>query len=441
MQALTRAKHADIDELHDLIQTAHTPRERAARQFVIDAFRHKMPRLIPFAFENESLLKLASYLLNYTTGSPATLFQYVFGVHRFCQWIDKRPDDMIRDIILDKTTIDAYLQHIDAFVGDLRAEHLAPGTINNHVKGVKALFRTNGIPLILPYRLPKRVTYPDRAPTPEELSKLVNVAALRDKVVLCFIALGGFRVGTLTKLQYRHVKTDLEAGRLPVHVHVEAEITKGKYHAYDTFLGQEAIDYLTAYLDARTTGNERRESGHIRGMPPEAIHDASPIIRNEHSTTVKPVTPAQIHRTIHGHLLQTGIVAKGNRHTRRYPMRVHSIRKYFRTQLGAISTMPTDYIDYMMGHTVSTYNDIRMKGIEFLRTLYASSGLSIRPKTRISKIERLTMFAESLGLNPNEVLSRDAVAMPHRTLIDPNERTIAVLNQALKEAILKELQQ
>jgi hypothetical protein len=49
------------------------------------------------------------------------------------------------------------------------------------------------------------------------------------------------------------------------------------------------------------------------------------------------------------------------------------------------------------------------------------------------------MFAESLGLNPDEVLSRDALAKPHRTVIDPEQNQIDVLNAALKEAILQEL--
>jgi hypothetical protein len=79
-----------------------------------------------------------------------------------------------------------------------------------------------------------------------------------------------------------------------------------------------------------------------------------------------------------------------------------------------------------------------MKGIEHLRNLYASSGLSIQPKTQLSKIERLKIFAESLGLNPDDVLSRDALTQPHRTVIDQT-RTIEVLNQALKDAILMEL--
>ena len=80
-----------------------------------------------------------------------------------------------------------------------------------------------------------------------------------------------------------------------------------------------------------------------------------------------------------------------------------------------------------------------MKGIPFLRNLYDSSGLSIRPKTILSNIDRLKMFAESLGLNPDEVLSRDALAMPHRTIVNSENRKIEVLNQALKQAIIKEL--
>lgn len=48
-----------------------------------------------------------------------------------------------------------------------------------------------------------------------------------------------------------------------------------------------------------------------------------------------------------------------------------------------------DYVEYMMGHTMSAYHDIQMKGVEFLRNIYAASDLSIRPKTQLSKIEAL----------------------------------------------------
>jgi len=63
----------------------------------------------------------------------------------------------------------------------------------------------------------------------------------------------------------------------------------------------------------------------------------------------------------------------------------------------------------------------------------------MRLKTKISKIARIKMFAESLGLNPDEVLSRDAMASVQRTVVDPESKKIEVLNEALKHAILKEL--
>ena len=50
-----------------------------------------------------------------------------------------------------------------------------------------------------------------------------------------------------------------------------------------------------------------------------------------------------------------------------YELRVHSLRKYFKTQLLALGVQP-DYVDYMMGHTVDTYHDVQMKGVDFCAT-------------------------------------------------------------------------
>jgi len=418
-----------------LLPQGLSPRERAARQYIIDAFRGKMTSLIPFALENGSILKLASYLLKHTIGSKATLYQYVFGVHRYCRWMGRSPDEIMRESLLDLKAREHYTASLDDFVGDLQAEGLAPGTIANHVKGIKALFRANGVEVTLPYRLPRRVKYSDRAPTPEELTRIMDVADLREKVIVSLLALGGFRLGTLARLQYRHVRRDLEAGVVPIHVHVEAEITKGKYHDYDTFIGAEAAEYLRVYLETRRKGTRRDRWG----MPPEELNDESPLIRNGQTRRIKPATLGSIHLAIHKLFIKAGLIQKGT--LRRYELRAHSIRKYFRTQLGSLGTIPTDYIEYMMGHTISTYNDVKMKGINFLRNLYASSGLSIRPRTKVSKLDQLKLIIEAWGMNPSEILSREALSMPHRTVVDPERERIKVLNQALRQAIIRELQQ
>lgn len=96
------------------------------------------------------------------------------------------------------------------------------------------------------------------------------------KVVVSMLALGAFRIGTLCKLRYRHVRHDLERNATPVHIHVEAEVTKGGYHDYDTFIGYEAAQFLSAYLEARKKG------GLTNKIPPENLTDDSPLLRDEH---------------------------------------------------------------------------------------------------------------------------------------------------------------
>jgi len=101
-----------------------------------------------------------------------------------------------------------------------------------------------------------------------------------------------------------------------------------------------------------------------------------------------------------------------------------------------------DYVDYMMGHTVDVYHDIQSKGIEFLRSVYASAGLSIKPKTRHAKIDMLKEMMRAWGLEPEKILTSEALSEPHRTYVTPDEREdseIRLLGLALKDQIKKEL--
>jgi hypothetical protein len=128
---------------------------------------------------------------------------------------------------------------------------------------------------------------------------------------------------------------------------------------------------------------------------------------------------------------------------RRYMLCAHSIRNFFRTQMAALG-VPTEYLEYMMGHTLSTYHDIQMKGIEFLRNIYAASGLSIRPKTRLSKIETLKEIMRAWGMNPEQILTREAMLQPHRTVIsnnltDTDNGEVQALSVALKDMMRREL--
>jgi hypothetical protein len=91
---------------------------------------------------------------------------------------------------------------------------------------------------------------------------------------------------------------------------------------------------------------------------------------------------------------------------------------------------------------VDTYHDIQSLGIEKLRNIYSSAGLSVRSKTKTSKIDLIKEYIRALGVNPVAVLTREAITRPARTHIAPQDQEdyqLKVLSQALKETLRREL--
>ena len=72
-----------------------------------------------------------------------------------------------------------------------------------------------------------------------------------------------------------------------------------------------------------------------------------------------------------------------------------------------------------------------MHAIEFLRNIYLSSGLSIKPKTQITKIEMLKEMVRSLGMDPDKILVKQAFSQPHRTIVGKSRED--VLRDVLRE--------
>ena len=214
------------------------------------------------------------------------------------------------------------------------------------------------------------------------------------------IATGGFREGTFSNLKYRHVKEDLEANRFPIHIHVEAAITKGKYHDYDTFINIEASKLLKQYMEERKKGT--------RKIPPEELTDESPLVRNtKDANKVIGISPKTVGKTIHKLPVEAN-VAKKLAEGWQYDVKTHSLRKYFKTQL-SVCKINDDIIEYMMGHSPDTYEDVQSLGIETLRKLYVAADLKIRAKTVPNRIEQLKEIIRGWGENPEEILCKDAL--------------------------------
>ena len=61
---------------------------------------------------------------------------------------------------------------------------------------------------------------------------------------------------------------------------------------------------------------------------------------------------------------------------------------------------------------------------------------------KVSKIDMVKAFAQGLGLDPEEILSREALARPHRTILSGQEREqedFQILSHAIKDLIKQEI--
>jgi hypothetical protein len=95
----------------------------------------------------------------------------------------------------------------------------------------------------------------------------------------------------------------------------------------------------------------------------------------------------------------------------------------------------------MMGHTIDTYHDVQSKGVEFLRGIYAAANLTLQPKPKMTKLDQLKVFAQGLGLDPERIMLREALAEPHRFVMDAEAVQTEALSRAIRESLKSEVLQ
>lgn len=413
-------------------------KEKGLIDYIIRSCLNERPALIPYIFEYQSLTKMARHFLRHCSASYHSCQKYSACLKKYADWLGYSPDIIIADVkpvgaVSDPMKAENHCGFLNDYLAELQDSGLKPAAVSNCIKAVKTFYRTNGVKKVeLNDPLSRKVAYKDRAPKPEEIAMMLDKAAVREGFIVAGIATGGFREGTFAKLLYRHVKEDLEAGRVPIHIHVEAEITKGKYQDYDTFLNAEASQLLKLYIE------DRRRGG--RTMPPEELTDESPLIRNSHITNrVLGVSEKTIRKIVHTLAVNTN-TAKKLPGSWMYSVRTHSLRKFFRTQMSA-AKIDSEITQYMMGHTIDTYEDVQSLGIETLRNLYSTAGLAIRPKTQINRIEQLKEIIRAWGENPEAILSKDALIRGNitETIEQTQNYQMSLLAEELKQIIRKEV--
>jgi integrase len=258
--------------------------------------------------------------------SPATRNAYETAFKKYVQYVgqDKLFYDNPKDI--ESKIID--------FILSLRDQGKSYQAIENYLDPIKAFYRINDVVLNvhkINKFLPEQVKINrDRAYTHEEISKMLEIADERMRVVILVLASSGIRIGAISSIKLRH----LEDAKLTIYENSNEE--------YITFISPECKKAVDFYLDFRQRYGEK-------------ITDNSYLIRDQFDIRnpgpQKPVHHKSIQWNLRVLAIKCGIRKNAHKHARQEVMMSHGFRKFFMNQLVNIRINP-EIREMLLGHKI-----------------------------------------------------------------------------------------
>jgi site-specific recombinase XerD len=374
-------------------------------KIIVEYAKNLPKKIFEFILNNQSTIKTAWKLYSLTQ-SKATLHNYIYGIYYFCTRLNLTPDQLITAYGLNNEKAEEITRKIVKIIERERARNLAPSSLKVMLSYLESFLRYNDLDIKISNKInwPRiRKWYASESPKPEEVMKMIDFApTLRDKAIIAILATSGLRIGTVLQLKYKHVMEDFEANRIPCMIRVDADITKGKYAPYITFINEEAVYYLRLYLEQRRKGTDK--------IPPENITSRSWLF----VTYENPPKPL-LYQTFAHIFADICELMNVEKRGSRYKYSIHSLRKFFKTQLIS-KGVEEAIVDYWMGHVRDTYTQIRNLDIDFLKNKYLSANLRIREaKTDERQIkELLKNIVKQYGYDPERFI------VPGATIISEN---------------------
>ena len=210
---------------------------------------------------------------------------------------------------------------------------------------VKSFFRANHLPLDLKLVRPPPQREPIGIPDDTALREFVNATGSKQmKALALFLLESGARVGSVLRLQYRHVKADFEKGTFPCMVSFPAKITKGG-RPYVGFIGEDAVKALRDYLTWRSSDRQIKDAhGRLVVRPGRPVTDDSYLFESRNGRPLSKTTTIQRFGAV---AYKAGL--NGSR-TGLKTFHPHVLRQRAQTVLEG-SGVPLNWVDLLLGHT------------------------------------------------------------------------------------------
>jgi hypothetical protein len=236
--------------------------------------------------------------------------------------------------------------------GRFEKKELKSGTVRNYLFAPKLFYEVNDIKFDwrqIERGLPvANYVAHDRAPTLEEIRKLIANSDLRIKVIVLVIMSSGIRVGAFEYLKYKHVipiqneKKEIVAAKLIVYA--------GEPEQHVSFITLEAYQAIQEYMDFRKLHHEK-----ITGES-WLLRDKFLTTTDRHAANKSMVTnPQKLRVEAIKKLIQRAWEVQGvreplkeNEHRHEFKT-THGLRKYFKTKTVAAGMDPLN-VELLMDH-------------------------------------------------------------------------------------------
>lgn len=332
--------------------------------------------------------------------TESTLESYLKCIHEFCTHLGFSDPETALKEIEDEEDRETYF---DDLIGTLREKGVSDTRITNIYKAVKWWLNLNKIDvdwreIILPS---VETVVEDRAPTKEELAKILNVAKLRDKALILVACSCGLRRNTLRTLKVGDVNFEYpDIARIMVKKQYEVNgktFTSGrkitrKRSFYVSFITPEAKGMLQQYLESRKKLGEN-------------ITEDSPLFSStRHKELGSFMSNAYLDVQWIRLLKRAGLDKKSHDW---YVLHFHTLKKYAQTQFINAGCKPS-YREFWLGHRGSYLETSYFRGeesshIEEYRKaipyLTVTQAIEMLSPERIKEAMRKVMAEEGIGFD------------------------------------------
>ncbi len=285
-----------------------------------------------------------------------------------------------------------YEKDVQNFVKSLNG--MAPLTVKHKVSSIKTFLLENDVEI--PQKFWKKVGRRikgsralalDRIPTTKEFKKLLLHMPIQGKALFFTIQSSGMRIGEALGSTI----DDLYLNEEPARVQIRGEITKSG-NSRHAFISREAKEALEEWLKVREDYIKSAVGkSHIyqKSLRIEYIDEKTGETKTKFDSRIFPFDPTTAYSVWKKALHKSGLNGK-DKSTGKEKIHPHTLRKFFRTRLGAAG-IPVNVVEALMGHEGYLTEVYRRYTLDDLRKFYlkGESALSVFTETQeVTKLRK-----------------------------------------------------